>query len=118
MKHEEHDLQVSCIKLFISIPKYRGLTMFAIPNGGHRNLITAKKLKSEGVMPGVSDLFLAWPTQKYSGLFIEMKSLKGILSENQRMFIKNIMDAGYCAVVCKSQHEFLTSIDNYLEGKL
>ena len=32
--------------------------LFAIPNGGLRNIRVARKLKSEGVKPGVSDLFL------------------------------------------------------------
>lgn len=56
--------------------------MFAIPNGGVRDGITAGKLKAEGVKPGVPDVFLpvvaGWfkyhaPDQVYYGLFLEFK---------------------------------------------
>ena len=32
--------------------------MFAIPNGGQRHVVVAKKLKDEGVKAGVPDIFL------------------------------------------------------------
>ena len=47
--------------------------MFAIPNGGYRNPREAANLKRQGVKAGVSDIFLPLPTDKYHGLFIEMK---------------------------------------------
>lgn len=31
--------------------------IFAIPNGGKRNVIVARKMKAEGVKPGVPDYF-------------------------------------------------------------
>jgi hypothetical protein len=81
-KPSEHLEQV---KLFnwrnLNLDKYPQLkNMFAIPNGGHRFIGVAKKLKSEGVQAGVLDVFLAHPVKNiqiifkgYSGLFIEMK---------------------------------------------
>ncbi|MGH9837274.1 MAG: hypothetical protein ACREEM_00645 [Blastocatellia bacterium] len=32
--------------------------LYAVPNGGDRNLYVARKLKAEGVMAGVADLCL------------------------------------------------------------
>jgi hypothetical protein len=84
MKNLEHILQVECLKWFYyQYPKYSNL-IFAIPNGGQRNIVVAKKLKEEGVKPGVPDLFLPVPNNGFCGLFIEMKSEKGILSNNQK----------------------------------
>ena len=47
MKTTEHEIQVNCVNYFrLRYPK--GL-IYAIPNGGHRNVIVASKLKAEGV---------------------------------------------------------------------
>lgn len=57
--------------------------LFAIPNGGKRDPITASRMKAEGVKPGVPDIMLpvmrSLPTTdingriRYNGLFIELK---------------------------------------------
>ena len=63
MKNGEHQLQVECVKWFrFQYPKLANL-LFAIPNGGLRNIKVATKLKAEGVLAGVPDLFLAIPAQ-------------------------------------------------------
>lgn len=49
------------------------LDMFAIPNGGLRDKITASNLKREGVKPGVPDILLPVARGGFHGLFIEMK---------------------------------------------
>lgn len=90
MNQEEHKLQVSCVKWFrLQYPKYSSL-LFSIPNGGARNIIVAKKLKSEGVVSGVSDLILLIPNNNYYGLCIEMKTLKGTQSDNQIIWQKEV----------------------------
>lgn len=51
---------------------FSGVRIFHIPNGGHRAMTVAKKLKAEGVKPGVPDLYIpAWK------IWIEMKRQKG-----------------------------------------
>ena len=51
---------------------YKGIRIIAIPNGGQRNIATAARLKAEGVMRGVPDLYVpAWM------LWIEMKKISG-----------------------------------------
>ena len=58
----EHDLQVSCVNEFrLRNPRLRDL-MIAIPNGGQRKNGIAGKLKAEGVVAGVPDLFFAYPS--------------------------------------------------------
>jgi hypothetical protein len=89
--------------------------MFAIPNGGWRHKIVAAKLKAEGVKPGVCDVFLAWPSKGYNGLFIEMKRLVGgRLSDEQKAWSERLLAAGYQVRVCKGFEEAKQAIEDYL----
>ena len=55
---EEHRIQCACVKYFnLKYPKLKG-RLFAVPNGGRRDAVTASKLKAEGVIAGVSGLSL------------------------------------------------------------
>lgn len=68
-----------------------------VPNGGHRAMSVAKKMKAEGVRPGVPDLFVP----KWS-LWIEMKRQKGgRLSADQRDWIKYLNVIGHTVIVGK-----------------
>ena len=70
-EHEEQSLFVHWFRL--KYPKLKE-ALFAIPNGGHRHIKVAMTLKKEGVVPGVSVLFLMVPRETYHGAFIEMKT--------------------------------------------
>lgn len=99
--------------------------MFAIPNGGLRDKITAGKLKAEGVKAGVPDIFL--PIPKYNaigmeiaGLFIELKRPKsigmnkGIISIKQSDWIDKLRVEGYRAETCFGWQEAVEVIEGYL----
>lgn len=113
MKQEEHNLQVACVRWFRL--QYPHLTLIAIPNGGHRNIITAGKLKAEGVMAGAPDLFLFFPRGNYHGLCIEMKTEKGRQSEVQELFQDKVEDVGYKYVICRTIDEFISEVNKYLQ---
>lgn len=71
----EHDLQASIIQecdLRANQNADYG-KIFAIPNGGDRDIRVAVKLKAEGVRRGVPDLMLLAKRHGYSGLVIELK---------------------------------------------
>ena len=74
MKNLESKLQILCVKWFRL--QFPNVLIFSIPNGGQRNLITAKILKAEGTVAGVADLQILKAKKGYNGLFIEMKQLK------------------------------------------
>lgn len=69
MRHEESELQRSCVKWFRY--KYSNLKplLFAVPNGGFRNVREARIMKAEGVVAGVSDLILLLPRQGFHALY-------------------------------------------------
>jgi VRR-NUC domain len=73
--------------------------LYAVPNGGDRNLRVARKLKAEGVLAGVSDLCLPAARRGYHGLYLEMKSEKGAATEEQKAFLHGVSNEGYCAVI-------------------
>ena len=89
--------------------------MFAIPNGGKRNVVTAKLLKDEGVRAGIPDVFLAVPRGCFHGLFIEMKKRNGgVVSDFQKSMIERLNDQGYKVVICHGAEAAVTVIVEYL----
>lgn len=114
----EHDEQVALFEwAALSEKNHPELKwMFAIPNGGQRHIVVAKKLKDEGVKPGVPDIFLPKANKKYLGLFIEMKVGKNKLTQNQETWIEALSQLGYACAVCYSVEEAIVDIEEYLCG--
>jgi hypothetical protein len=108
----ESKLQRACIKWFKY--QYPQEVIFAIPNGGKRSKIEAAIMKGEGVLQGVSDLFVMSGKNGYNGLFMEMKTGSNKLSPLQKEFIKTAQDKGYKAEVCYSFEEFIEKVTEYL----
>ena len=113
MKTTEHDIQVNCVNYFrLRYPK--GL-IFAIPNGGQRNVIVASKLKAEGVLSGVPDLCIPIAKKGFNGLYIELKNGKsGKVSDNQKTIMSKLQSEGYQCEVCRSFDEFRSVVDGYM----
>ena len=120
MKKSESNLQRECVRWFRYA--YPDKMLFAIGNGGKRNVITAAILKAEGVLSGVWDLLLMEPQKNdgtdsyipYHGLWIEMKYGKNGLTENQKLFKEKAEKRNYKCVICKTFDEFKKEIDEYL----
>jgi len=117
MREGEHNLQVGCVRWFrLQYPKLAPL-LFAIPNGGWRNPTVAAKLKAEGVMPGVPDLFLAYPHGQFHGLWIEMKNGKaGRVSDNQAEMHELLRDQFYRVEVVRTAEQFVQVVQDYLRA--
>lgn len=84
----EHSEQVNFVRWFrLAYPK---VLIFAIPNGGHRHIAVADKLKAEGVVTGIPDLYIpAWR------LWVEMKRQQGgKLSSSQKEMKKYLLEIG------------------------
>ena len=114
MKQLESRLQSECVKWFrLQYPKE---IIFAIPNGGNRDAITGAILKREGALSGVADLFVMRSSGKWHGLFIEMKSGKGKLSESQVRFGESALSRDYLYAIVNSFDTFRSIVENYLIG--
>lgn len=111
----EHNLQVACVRwLKLQYPQFAH-NLFAVPNGGKRDKVTAGKMKAEGVLAGVSDLIFLKSNANFGALLIEMKDEKGKQSEAQKEWQKLIEADGYKYVVCRSLEDFMREIKDYIE---
>lgn len=121
MRDREHQEQVAVVRWFdAQYPALRG-RLFAIPNGGQRNLVVAAKLKAEGVRAGVPDLCLPVARHGFHGLWIELKAPKrgdapaGRLQASQIEWLKFLGGEGHCAVMCIGADSAIETIRNYLK---
>lgn len=121
MNSPEHNEQVALFnwaKYFEDKHPVLGM-MFAIPNGGHRHINVAKKMKAEGVKAGVPDIFLAVPGEDTDwalhGLFIEMKIMPNKPTDNQKTWLDKLRDQDYLCKICYSWLEAAYAICDYLQ---
>jgi len=107
----EHDEQVGFLNWFRS--RFPHVLIFAIPNGEKRALSVAKRLKAEGVVRGVPDLFVpAW------GLWIEMKRAKGgKLSDDQIGMMEYLEGIGQTVIVGKGATDASARVLGFLHKK-
>lgn len=91
----EHDEQRGMVNWFRS--RFPAVLIFAIPNGEKRAISVAKRLKAEGVVAGIPDLYVPqW------NLWIEMKRQKGgRLSLEQKAMIEYLKEIGHTVIVGK-----------------
>ena len=93
--------------------------LYAIPNGGKRDIREAVKFKKTGVKAGVPDLHLPIPKGKYHGLYIEMKRRQnGRLSPEQRKWLRGLTEQGYYCAMCKGSDEAIKVILNYIKERI
>ena len=109
----EHEEQVTLFTWFRM--RYAGMLMYAIPNGGARSSITGARLRDEGVLAGVPDVFLPCPSGGKHGLYIEMKRQKGgRVSPAQKAVMQALRMQGYEVAVCHGWQEARGCIEQYL----
>ena len=118
MRQEEHRIQCAIVKWFYyAYPQYRGGLFFAVPNGGHRNIQTAARLKAEGVTAGVSDLMMLIPRHGYHALCVEVKTQVGRQSEKQRAWEAKVEAQGFKYAIVRSLDDFAQLAWAYLDEK-
>jgi hypothetical protein len=97
--------------------------LFAVPNGGMRNLHVARAMQAEGVKPGVPDLFLPVARRGFHGLFLEMKragakpkseTARGPVSVEQVKWIEALRFQGYRVVICYGSAAAIEVLTDYL----
>lgn len=114
MRYYESHIQQACVRWFrLQYPRL-ALNLFAVPNGGARDAVTGRILKAEGVVAGVADLVLLYPSAPYHGMCIEMKTAKGYQRPTQKAWQEAVERVGYKYVVCRSFDDFRSEITDYL----
>jgi len=116
IKSSEHQIQSAFFELLRVKYNFLEVFAFAIPNGGHRHISVAKKLKKEGVKAGVSDVFIAFPYGSKHGLWIEFKAGNNKMTEQQAAFSNRMLAVGYDFALCYSIDDAIIAIDRYLWG--
>ena len=94
--------------------------LHAIPNGGARGRAVRV---GAGVVRGMPDLMLPCVANDrarewgwFAGLYIELKTPGGVVSEEQQRCHEYLRGAGYRVEVCRSVEEAQAAIIPYLEG--
>ena len=119
-KHEESRIQKACVSWFRMQYRYKRRVLFAIPNGAKlsgnqtQRAITGKRMKEEGLVPGVADLFLSIASGEYHGLYLEAKTATGRQSDSQKEFEQDVISEGYGYALFRSLPEFQAIVRTYL----
>ena len=119
-EHQEQSAVVSYLQA-----AYPDVLFWSTPNGAHlagtagHRAASVNILKSQGMLPGVSDLLIFEPRGGYSCMFLEMKRTSGSkVHENQEWFIAQIEARGAFGVVAFGAEDAIFYIDRYLDGKI
>lgn len=107
----EHDEQVAFVNWFRI--QYRGVRIFAIPNGGGRSKAEAGRLKAEGVESGVPDTYIPeWRC------WVEMKRQKGgSVSPEQKDWHEYLRGIGDTVFVCKGAEAARLAIREFVKER-
>ena len=103
----EHNEQCAVVDWFES--QYPHERIFAVPNGGERNARVGRKLRSEGVRPGVPDLCIPC----LGPLWVEMKRkrpIAGTPSKEQREWHDYLRAIGQRVIVARGADEAIWEI--------
>jgi hypothetical protein len=106
----EHQIQSALCQL-LDVQARPDMIWFAIPNGGHRHIAVAKRMKAEGVKRGVPDMLFLQPTRI---AWLELKIKNGRLSPFQKAFRDRAQALGHTWSMARSIDEamiFLSWID-------
>ena len=74
----------------------------------------AYMLMAKGIKRGVSDLFIPLARKGKHGLWLELKSLNGIVSSEQSMFLRDMAAQDYHTAVCYTIEDAIKQLQLYL----
>lgn len=105
----------------LMVPKYPELRwLHASLNGVPLSPGLAAKMRALGMTAGIADVFLPVARGGYSGLYIELKRAKGVLSDlssAQKEFVEFVSAQGFRAEWCKGWEAAVRLITDYLEAR-
>lgn len=113
--NEEEREQIKFFKLIpIYFPKLPDKLLFAVPNGGSRNIVEGANLKKQGVTRGVADVILLIPRKGYASLCLEFKTKKGRQSDEQIEFQRQAENCRNKYIIVRSAMQAIEEVRSYL----
>lgn len=94
--------------------------MFAVPNGGERNIAVATRLVAEGVKKGCPDVCLPFPNGKFHSLYLEFKrpgsdgKAAGRLSKDQIVYHEYLISQNFAVYVVFDYRQAMDRLLEYL----
>ena len=116
----EHAEQCALVE-WIEVNRSRipeALDFYAVPNGGRRSIGTAKKLRAEGVKPGIPDIENPHCRRGFTGIHIELKRRSGYSIEPEQIaWMDTLNNAGRLCVVARGWEEAACWIEWYFRKR-
>lgn len=112
----EHEHQVALFQWAqLNEARYPELRLlFAVPNGGLRDVRVARKLKREGVKRGVPDIWLPVARRGCHGFVGELKFGRNTLTDEQEDWFFRLQVNGWRCVVAYDWEEMAAALEDYL----
>lgn len=112
LNREEDDLQQRCIEWFDRTHANKELLHHS-PNEGERKVYAGARNKAMGTRAGRPDLEYNIARGGYHGLFIELKTASGRLSQEQRANFAALQKQGYRCEIVRTEECFKKLITEY-----
>lgn len=77
-----------------------------------------KTRKQKGVKAGIPDIVAPIPRGRFPGLYIEMKSEHGKLSDKQKTMCELLHSLGHCVRLARSADEAIEIFKKYIKGEI
>lgn len=105
--------QIEQIKVHEFVKQCTDLPFIHIANERKCSAQQGALLKRMGVMPGASDIFIPRSNGTLHGLFIELKTKSGKVSDNQNIFIEKMIFEDYGAMIAYGAEEAILIIKSF-----
>lgn len=110
---KESQIQNMVIQFF----KNNNLKYHTSFNGIKASFGQMRFMKSQGLESGHPDLTIYKRVKEHELLFLELKTVKGKLSESQKEYIRALIEDGYIVSVGYGYYDTIYKIKKYLEGE-
>lgn len=97
--------------------QYPKIRYCASAGGVYTGISQARKMVRNGYVKGFPDLFIYEARNGYHGLAIELKTIKGIATKEQKEWIAALQKRNYRAEICKGLPAILDLIDDYFDNQ-
>ncbi|QWY83314.1 VRR-NUC endonuclease domain-containing protein [Rhizobium phage RHph_X3_2] len=121
----EHGHQVAFFQWAATISTIPHMDMlYAVPNGGERNLKVASNMKAEGVKSGVPDVVWPVPRGMFAGLYLELKKptvvghANGGRSDKQVEWHKKLIAQRYAVATVYGWQAMAATVVSYWQSEV